>query len=81
MSVPRTAQGHSYAASGAIDTITALLALQHSTIPPTINCEQLNPHYGLDMVRDQARPLAGSAVHIGGRGIGGMNVVVAVKKV
>jgi len=33
------------------------------------------------LVRDQARPLAGSAVLIGGRGIGGMNVVVAVKKV
>jgi len=79
-SVPRTAQGHSYAASGAIDTITALLALQRSVIPPTINCEQLNPDYGLDMVRDEARPLTGSAVLIGGRGIGGMNVVVAVKK-
>jgi 3-oxoacyl-(acyl-carrier-protein) synthase len=80
-SVPRTAQGHSYAASGAIDTITALLALQHATIPPTINCEQLNPDYGLDMVRDEARSLTGSTVLIGGRGIGGMNVVVAVQKV
>ena len=82
VSVPRTAQGHSYAAAGAIDTITALLALQQSTIPPTINCEQLNPGYGLDMVRDKARPQEkGSAILIGGRGIGGMNVVVAVKKV
>jgi len=80
-SVPRTAQGHSYAASGAIDTITALLALQHATIPPTINCEQLNSDYGLDMVRDEARPLTGSTVLIGGRGIGGMNVVIAIQKV
>jgi 3-oxoacyl-(acyl-carrier-protein) synthase len=80
-SVPRTMQGHSYAASGAIDTITALLALQHATIPPTINCEQLNPDYGLDMVLNGARKLTGSTVLIGGRGIGGMNVVVAVQKV
>jgi len=79
VSVPRSSQGHSYAAAGAIDTITALLALHEKVIPPTINCEELDPAYGLDMVRDEARPLQGSAVLIGGRGIGGMNVVLAVK--
>lgn len=80
VSTPRSSQGHSYAAAGAIDTITALLALQENVIPPTINCEELDPAYGLNMVRDEARPLAGSAVLIGGRGIGGMNVVLAVKR-
>lgn len=80
VSVPRSAQGHSYAAAGTIDTIIALLALQEKVIPPTINCEELNPAYGLDMVRDEARPLSGSAVLIGGRGIGGMNVALAVKR-
>ena len=81
VSVPRTAQGHSFAATGAIDTITALLALREKVIPPTINCEELDPRFGLAMVQDEARPLAGSAVLLGGRGIGGMNVVLAVKKV
>jgi 3-oxoacyl-(acyl-carrier-protein) synthase len=81
VSVPRTAQGHSFAATGAIDTITALLALREKAIPPTINCEELDPRFGLAMVQDEARPLAGSAVLLGGRGIGGMNVVLAVKKV
>jgi hypothetical protein len=33
------------------------------------------------MVQDEARPLSGSTVLLGGRGIGGMNVVLAVKKV
>ena len=80
-SVPRSAQGHSYAAAGAIDTITAVLALQEKVIPPTINCEELEPAYGLDMVRDEARPLSGSAVLIGARGIGGMNVALAVQSV
>jgi len=81
VSVPRTAQGHSFAAAGAIDTITALLALRDKVIPPTINCEELDPRFGLAMVQDEARPLSGSAVLLGGRGIGGMNVVLAVKKV
>lgn len=80
VSVPRTTQGHSYAAAGAIDTITALLALQDKLIPPTINCEELDPRLGLAMVRDEAQSLSGSAVLIGGRGIGGMNSVLAVKK-
>ena len=81
VSVPRTTQGHSYAAAGPIDTITALLALEEKVIPPTINCEELDPHYGLSMVQDDARPLTGSAVLIGARGIGGMNVALAVKKI
>lgn len=82
VSVPRTILGHSYAAAGAFDTITALLALKHGLIPPTINCEQLDPRYGLDMVRDEPRPIrsAKHAVLIGGRGLGGANVALTVKK-
>ena len=81
VSVPRTMIGHSYAAAGVLDTITALQALQHQAIPPTINCEELDSGYGLNLVRDEARPLSQSAVLIGGRGAGGANVVLAVKKV
>src|SRR5438105_3156174 len=50
MSVPRTMIGHSYAAAGVLDTITALMALKDRTIPPTINCEELDPDYGLNLV-------------------------------
>ena len=81
VSVPRTMLGHSYAAAGALDAVTALLALQHKLIPPTINCEELDPRYGLNMVRDEARPLTRSAVLIGGRGNAGANVVLAIKRV
>ena len=80
-SVPRTMLGHSYGAAGAIDAITALLALRHGLIPPTINCEELNTDYGLNIVREEAQPLFGPAVLLGGRGAGGANVVLAVKKV
>jgi 3-oxoacyl-(acyl-carrier-protein) synthase len=79
VSVPRTMLGHSYAAAGALDAITALLALQSGFIPPTINCEELDPRYGLTMVRDEARPFTRPAVLIGGRGNAGANVVLAIK--
>jgi 3-oxoacyl-(acyl-carrier-protein) synthase len=81
VSVPRTTIGHSYSAAGPLDMITALLALERQMIPPTINCEQLEPSYELNMVRDEAHPTSGSAVVLGGRATGGANVVLAIKKV
>jgi 3-oxoacyl-[acyl-carrier-protein] synthase II len=73
--------GHSYGAAGALDAITALLALQQGIIPPTINCEELDPRYGLNLVQEEPRPLSTPAVLIGGRAIGGANVVLALQKV
>jgi 3-oxoacyl-(acyl-carrier-protein) synthase len=81
VSVPRTMLGHSYAAAGTLDAITALLALQQGIIPPTINCEELDSSYGLNLVQKEARPLSGSIVLLGGRAIGGINVVLALRKV
>jgi 3-oxoacyl-(acyl-carrier-protein) synthase len=80
VSVPRTMLGHSYAAAGTLDAITALLALEHGLIPPTINCEEPDPRYGLNLVQGEARELSGSVVLLGGRAIGGANVVVALQK-
>lgn len=86
VSVPRTQFGHSYAAAGAIDTIITLLALKHACIPPTLNCEQLDARYKLNMVRDEARALSAQGqtdkpriALVGGRGIGGSNVVLALR--
>lgn len=80
VSVPRTMFGHTYAAAGALDTISALLALKHGCIPPTINSKELDPRYGLDLVRDEARPLTGSSVLLGARGRGGVNAALVIQK-
>jgi 3-oxoacyl-(acyl-carrier-protein) synthase len=84
VSVPRTTIGHSYAAAGALDTITAALALKHRTIPPTINCDEPDPDYNLHLVRDQARDMVTSnepqAVLLGGRAVGGVNVALVIKR-
>ncbi|MBV9709427.1 MAG: beta-ketoacyl-[acyl-carrier-protein] synthase family protein [Ktedonobacteraceae bacterium] len=81
VSVPRTLIGHSYAAAGALDTITALLALQDRLIPPTLNCEEPDPRYGLNIAREEPQPLSGSAVLVAGRSNGGANVVLALQRV
>lgn len=80
VSVPRTMTGHSYAAAGALDVITALLALQHGLIPPTINCERLDARYGLDLVRDEPRPHSRPLALLGGRGVGGANTALALRR-
>lgn len=81
VTVPRTMIGHSLAAAGVIDTIAALLALRYHSIPPTINCAQLDPCYGLDLVQDEARPLSKAAALLCARSLGGANVVLALKTV
>ncbi|HEU0002294.1 MAG TPA: beta-ketoacyl-[acyl-carrier-protein] synthase family protein, partial [Ktedonobacteraceae bacterium] len=81
VSVPRSMLGHSFAAAGAIDTITALLALHHGTIPPTINCEQLDPRYQFRPIREAGTPLARQAVVLGSRSLNGTNSVLVLKKV
>jgi 3-oxoacyl-[acyl-carrier-protein] synthase II len=81
VSVPRTMTGHSYAAAGALDAISALLAMQDGIIAPTLNCEQLIPEYGLNLVQERPRPLEKNAVLLGGRAIGGVNVVVALVRI
>ncbi|MEO6893313.1 MAG: beta-ketoacyl-[acyl-carrier-protein] synthase family protein [Ktedonobacteraceae bacterium] len=83
LSVPRTMLGHSYAAAGALDAITALLALRDGIIPPTINCGEVDPRYGLaNLVRDEARALhtGARAALIGGRSLGGANVALAIAR-
>ena len=81
VSVPRTMSGHSYAAAGALDTISTLLALRDQRVPPTLNCEQPDPRHRLNLVRDQARPFTGSTALVCGRGISGSNVALVVRKV
>ncbi len=87
-SVPRNAFGHSHGAAGALDAITALLALQSGIIPPTMHCEELDPRYGLNLVREKAQPIRrtptgqpAQAVLLGGRGLGGANVTLALRTV
>lgn len=50
MSGIKTAVGHTLAASGAIETIACILALQHDCIPPTNNYEESDPDCDLDYV-------------------------------
>jgi len=82
-SVPRTQYGHTLAAAGALDTISALLALQEHIIPPTINCEEPDPRHcppGLVRGRMQKQNIHPQGGLICGRGLGGSHVVLAIRR-
>src|SRR5260370_988311 len=68
-----------FASDGAFEIISTLLALQYGMISLAINWVQLDPRYGLNLVQQEAQTVSGDAVLIGGRGVGGTNVVVALQ--
>lgn len=47
--------GHTLAAAGAFEAILCAQVLRSGLIPPTVNCEQLDPECGLDIVRGEVR--------------------------
>ena len=82
-SVPRTQFGHTLAAAGALDTICALLSLQEHVVPPTINCEEPDPHHcppGLVRGRMREQGVHPQGALISARGLGGSHVVLAIKR-
>ncbi len=57
VAAPIAALGHTGAAAGSIELVTAVLALIHRTVPPTIRVESTSTEIGF---RDQPEPLRGS---------------------
>ena len=79
VSVPRSMNGHSYAAAGALDAITTLLALRSQQIPPTLNCEQLDPRHQINLVREHTQSFIGTTALVSARSLSGSNIVLAVR--
>ncbi len=48
--------GHSLGASGALEFVICVMALQNQFVPPTLNCDEPDPDVGLDYVPNVGRP-------------------------
>lgn len=49
--------GHCLGASGGLQSVLTVRALEDQILPPTVNCENLDPAFALDVVRGEPRRL------------------------
>ncbi|NJN16772.1 MAG: beta-ketoacyl-ACP synthase II [Oscillochloris sp.] len=81
VSASKSQFGHLLGAAGAIETIVSIMAMQHNTLPPTINLAQPDPACDLDYVPNEARPAQLDVVLSNSFGFGGHNVCLALRRI
>ena len=81
VSAPKSMIGNLLGASGSVDLITTLLSMEQDCVLPTINYQEKDLECDLDYVplRSRSQEIKTALIH--SRGRGGINAVLAVKKV
>ncbi len=79
VSCPKSMFGNLLGASGAVDLIAAILAMEHDLIPPTVNLDQPAVN-GLYYIGKQAAEHKINRAMVISRGRGGINSVLIVEK-
>ena len=72
--------GHLLGASGGIELIASVLAIQNSAVPPTINYTTPDPECDLDYVPNQCREQPVNVVMTNSFGFGGHNACLIVRR-
>jgi 3-oxoacyl-[acyl-carrier-protein] synthase II len=80
VSSTKSMMGHSLGAAGAIEVIICLLALQHQFLPPNINFRAPDPGMDINIVANEARPMALRTVLSNSFGFGGTNASIVIQK-
>jgi len=73
--------GHTLGASGAVEAVVTVLALQHQIAPPTLRLSEPAPECPLDYIPDTPRPMAMANVLSNTFGFGGSNVSLLFRRV
>jgi 3-oxoacyl-[acyl-carrier-protein] synthase II len=80
ISSTKGATGHCLGASGAIEAITCILAVQRDVVPPTINYDVPDPECDLDYIPNEAREWKTDVALSNNFGFGGHNACLVVRK-
>ena len=72
--------GHALGASGALEAVACILALQNNILPPTINYKNPDPECELDYVPNNSQEFETNLAMSNSFGFGGHNSVILMKK-
>ena len=81
ISASKSMFGHALGAAGALEMLATILAVTENKAPPTLNYLGPDPECDLDCVTHTARPMPIRAALNNSFAFGGLNAVVAVKKI
>ncbi len=81
ISATKSMTGHLLGAAGIIESIACVLAIQHQTVPPTINIENLDPEVDVNVTPNVPVRREINYVLNNGFGFGGHNATIIFKKV
>jgi len=80
ISSTKGATGHCLGASGAVEAIISVFAVQRNVVPPTINYEHQDPECDLDFIPNESREVNVDIALSNNFGFGGHNACLVVKK-
>ncbi|ARC88771.1 beta-ketoacyl synthase [Rhodovulum sp. MB263] len=81
MSSTKSMHGHLIGGTGAVELLACIMALREGVIPPTVSYQEPDPECALDVVPNVAREAQVSAVLSNAFAFGGLNAVLALRKV
>ncbi len=80
VSSTKSMHGHALGASGALEAVATIKAMQGSWLPPTINFIEADPKCDLDYVPNETRQMAIPAALSQSLAFGGLNAVLAFRQ-
>ncbi|WP_435228877.1 beta-ketoacyl-[acyl-carrier-protein] synthase family protein [Pseudopelagicola sp. nBUS_20] len=81
ISSTKSMHGHLIGGTGAVELLSCIMALRDGVIAPTIGYEEADPECALDVVPNEARDVSVNVVLSNAFAFGGLNAVLALKKV
>ncbi len=81
ISSTKAMHGHLIGATGAVELLACIMALRDGVIAPTIGYEEFDPECALDVVPNEAREASVDYALSNAFAFGGLNAVMALKKV